>query len=107
MKVYLDIARGDAAAHSKLVDQHHHVVSWLSAQHASYGLPATITELDEIQRETLQSLYEDNNVSVMRLSYRLNASPTDGRRDEPAPSTAWKDMLDRRAGLACDRQTRI
>ncbi len=62
MKVYLDIARGNIEHHVELSEHHQRLSEWLNAQHASYGLPPTVEELDEVQRETLQSLFEDANV---------------------------------------------
>lgn len=68
MKVYLDIAHGNVDRHAELTHHHQRVVAWLNAQHTSYGLPSTVAELDEIQRETLQGLYEDTNVCCRMLS---------------------------------------
>lgn len=63
MKVFLDIAKGDSIIQARNLAAFQTVSNWLSAQHASYGLPSTLTELDDVQKETLQSVYEGSNVS--------------------------------------------
>lgn len=62
-RVYLSIARGDSAAHSAAVKAHQQVADWLAKNASNYGLPDTIHELDDVQKETLQSMYEGENVS--------------------------------------------
>ncbi|KAJ9123804.1 hypothetical protein QFC24_003580 [Naganishia onofrii] len=60
-QVYLAIARGDATAHSAAVKAHQEVADWLKKNASNYGLPNTIHELDDVQKETVQSMYEGEN----------------------------------------------
>lgn len=70
-KVFLSIARGDAEAHSVKQNAHQNVVDWLFKNAQTYGLPDSVEGLDEVQRETLQSLYEGENVSTSYGIVRL------------------------------------
>ncbi|KAJ9107423.1 hypothetical protein QFC21_000874 [Naganishia friedmannii] len=60
-RVYLSIARGDSTAYSSAVKAHQEVTDWLSKNASNYGLPVTMLELDEVQKETVQSMYEGEN----------------------------------------------
>jgi hypothetical protein len=62
-KVYLSIARGDSDLHAAKQRAHQEVVDWLKKNGPTYGLASTVEELDGVQRETLQSLFEGENVS--------------------------------------------
>lgn len=71
-QVYLSVARGDANAHSAAVKAHQEVADWLKKNASNYGLPNTIHELDDVQKETVQSMYEGENVS---RDYRTQPLP--------------------------------
>ncbi|KAJ9123121.1 hypothetical protein QFC22_001312 [Naganishia vaughanmartiniae] len=60
-RVYLSLARGDTAAQSAAIQAHQEVVDWLKKNASNYGLPDTIPELDDVQKETVQTMYEGEN----------------------------------------------
>lgn len=72
-KVYLSIARGDSELHAAKQRAHQEVTDWLKRNGPNYGLPETVKELDDVQRETLQSLFEGENVSHISLSFTVTA----------------------------------
>jgi hypothetical protein len=73
-KVFISIARGDAEAHSIKQKAHQDVAEWLKKNGKTYGLPEDVIGLDDVQRETLQSLYEGENVSVtVLITFALDA----------------------------------
>ena len=72
-KVFLSIARGDAEAHAIRRKAHQDVADWLFKNSQTYGLPDSIGSLDEVQRETLQSLYEGQNVRRLLTIFARDA----------------------------------
>ncbi|KAJ9112586.1 hypothetical protein QFC19_000605 [Naganishia cerealis] len=60
-RVYLSIARGDAETYAAKANAHQEVTDWLKKNAVNYGLSDTIDQLDDVQRETLQSLFEGEN----------------------------------------------
>lgn len=69
-KVYLSIARGDPDIYAAKQKAHGEVVGWLKKNGPTYGLADAVADLDSVQRETLQSLFEGENVS--RTPYRTH-----------------------------------
>lgn len=59
----MSIARGDPDVYAVKQKAHQEVVEWLKKNGATYGLPDAVGDLDDVQRETLQSLFEGENVS--------------------------------------------
>lgn len=62
-KAYLDIAYGAPERHQEQLSHHQAVKNWLKQNHAAYGMPVDIAELDEVGRETLISCFSVGNVS--------------------------------------------
>lgn len=72
-KVFISIASGDAEAHTVKQKAHQNVAEWLKKNAQTYGLPEDVGALDDVQRETLQSLYEGENVSASIIRVLLDA----------------------------------
>lgn len=67
IQVYVEISIGSAVEYAKQVAQYQLVVSWLDKNHATYSLPPHIAELNEVERETVDSLYAGENVGRVAL----------------------------------------
>lgn len=100
----MSIARGDAEAHTVKQKAHQDVVEWLSKNAQTYGLPGNISDLDEVQRETLQSMYEGENVSVR--SYGCSLLDAD-KYYATVNKVARETVSDRRASVSGRRQARF
>jgi hypothetical protein len=57
MKVYLDIAIGDVAAHASSTEAFDRAKAYLAAAGSQYGLSGSIEDLDEEQLQMLQDGY--------------------------------------------------
>ena len=56
-RCFIDFASGDQAAYDNDLAAYEALSKWLAANGASYGLPTELSELDDVGRETLASVY--------------------------------------------------
>ena len=62
-RIYLDIAVGSQFAYDVAFEEHRAVSTWLTKNHETYGLAGSLSELDDVGRETLDSCFTGENVS--------------------------------------------
>jgi len=57
MSVRLTLHSGNAALHASQWAEHIKLKTWYEENHAAYGLPSTLVELDDAGLETLEAIY--------------------------------------------------
>lgn len=93
------MSSGDLARYESQLASHLALLSWVKASGASYGLPSDLSQLDDVQRETLEAVYPN--------PVRALDSPVDGKEADPFPSarpasTARQDATDDDGALQID-----
>lgn len=74
-RVKLTFASGDVQRYDAELAAHTNLVKWLeSTGSVSYGLPQTLNELDDVGKETLESLYP-NEVQISSIASRCLTLP--------------------------------
>lgn len=56
-KAYLEIGIGDRTAYASALKVYEDAQDWLSQRASSYSLPSKLEDLDDVQLETLASIY--------------------------------------------------